>query len=437
VQAGGYVISCNWHGYAWTSAGPSGSASTITPANFSSLAAGGQLCASGSVAPQSNYGGYGILGLYVNQATGASTPADPVTVTGTGLVVNVTNTGGSALRVQIQDELGATDATHRWCATITGSGGTIPWSSFNTACWDGSGTAYAMQPINAVLIMVPGSNTVAVPFDFCLNSVSQAGGACGSSGTGGTGGTGGATGGTGGTTGGTGGTTGGTGGTAGSVNCNGTMPSGGTPHTSSNASGTAGGLSWSLWTNSGPGTMTTYNVPAFSASWGGSGDFLARLGLEWGNSGRTYTQFGTITAQFAETKSGTAGGYSYVGVYGWSYSPCVEYYIIDDSYNTMPVNPGSTTNKGTANIDGGTYNLYTRSTTGTGGSRCSGVSSWMQFYSVRRTARTCGTISVTQHFDAWAAAGMPLGYMIEAKVLIEAGGGTGSIQFTTANVTAQ
>lgn len=220
------------------------------------------------------------------------------------------------------------------------------------------------------------------------------------------------------------------------VDCNAAPLTGGTARTSANAQGTAAGLNWSIWSNGTAGTITTYSTPAFSASWNNSGDFLARLGLEWGNSGKTYDQLGTITAQFAETKTGTAGGFSYVAIYGWSTNPCIEYYIIDDSFNRMPVNPGNTTNKGTAAIDGATYTLYTRPTTGTGGSRCAGVTSWTQFYSVRQTARQCGQISITEHFKAWAAAGMTLGTLLEAKVLIEVGGGTGSIDFTTARVTA-
>ena len=228
----------------------------------------------------------------------------------------------------------------------------------------------------------------------------------------------------------------GTGGSGGSsVDCNAMMPTGGTTRSSSNASGTAAGLAWTVWTNAGPGSITYFNTPAFSASWNNSGDFLARLGLQW-NATRTYDQYGIITAHFASRKTGTAGGYSYVGIYGWSVSPCVEYYIVDDSYNRMPVNPGNTTNKGTATIDGGTYTLYTRNTTGTGGSKCPSVTSWVQFYSVRQTARTCGQISITEHFNAWAAAGMTLGRMDQAQIFVEAGGGTGSIEFPVANVTA-
>jgi len=250
-------------------------------------------------------------------------------------------------------------------------------------------------------------------------------------GSGGIKGSGGVSGGSGGTTG-TAGSTGG-GGTS-EVNCDAALPSDGTVHQSSNASGTAAGLSWTIWSNGSGGSITTYSTPAFSAAWNNSGDFLARIGLQWNNT-KTYDQYGTISAQFAEKRTGSGGGYSYIGIYGWSTNPCVEFYIVDDSFNTMPVNPGNTTNKGTVDIDGGSYILYTRATSGTGGSKCSGVSNWQQFYSVRKTARKCGTISISDHFKAWAAAGMTLGKMDQAQILVEVGGGNGSVDFSTANVT--
>jgi endo-1,4-beta-xylanase len=88
-------------------------------------------------------------------------------------------------------------------------------------------------------------------------------------------------------------------------------------------------------------------------------------------------------------------------------------------------------------IDGGTYNIIQRSTTGTGGNRCGNVSSWNQIYSMRTSKRSCGTISISDHWAAWAKANQQLGAVLEASILIEAGGGQGSISFTTANVTAQ
>jgi len=226
------------------------------------------------------------------------------------------------------------------------------------------------------------------------------------------------------------------------VNCSATMPTGGTAHCGSNTQGTAGGLTWSLWCNSlsSSACITTYNTSAFSASWANNSDFLARIGLEWGSSGKSYTAYAAITAQYAYTKTGTAGGYSYIGIYGWSNNPCVEYYIIDDSYGTMPFTPYQSTSRGSATlIDGANYKFYSNTTNGTGGSRCpSGTTSWTQFWSVRQTARQCGTISISQHFSAWAAAGMTLGTnLLEAKILVETGGGTGSLNFPVASVTAQ
>lgn len=217
------------------------------------------------------------------------------------------------------------------------------------------------------------------------------------------------------------------------------MPTtGGTKYTGDGQNGT-GNLAWQLWANTANnGSITTYPTPAFSAAWANAGDYLARLGFEWGNSPKTYDTYGTIAAQVAFTKTGDGGGYSYIGIYGWSTNPCIEWYIVDDSFKGMPVNPGNTQNKGTLSVDDGTYTLYTRSTTGTGGNRCgSNVQSWNQYYSVRQKARQCGVISITKHFDAWKAASMPLGDMLEAKILVEAGGGTGSVDFPIANMTAQ
>ena len=226
--------------------------------------------------------------------------------------------------------------------------------------------------------------------------------------------------------------TGGGTGTSTTVDCNAAMPSGGTKH-SGNSQGGSGNLAWQIWTNSGTGYLTTFSTPAFSASWGGTGDYLGRLGFEWGNGGKAYTSYGTITADVSFKKSGSGGGFSYIGIYGWSNNPCVEYYIIDDSMGSFPFSPYNSSQKGTATIDGETYKLFSNQTNGTGGSRCN-QSSWGQFWSVRQKARQCGTITISDHFKAWDAAGMKLGSMIEAKILVETGGGSGSVDFAVANM---
>ncbi len=111
----------------------------------------------------------------------------------------------------------------------------------------------------------------------------------------------------------------------GAVDCTATPAplTGGTVHTSKNDGKTLPNkLAWTIWSNgNSAGSITTYDTtPAFGATWSDSGDFLARLGLQW-NATQTYDQLGTITAELNYKKTGTGGNYSYVGIYGWSVSP--------------------------------------------------------------------------------------------------------------------
>lgn len=230
-----------------------------------------------------------------------------------------------------------------------------------------------------------------------------------------------------------------TGGTPSEPDCNAAMPSGGQDH-SGNSRGGSGNLAWEIWSNTGAGELTSFDgIAAFRASWNNAGGYLGRMGFEWGNNGDPYTAHGRIHAQFVANKdpNGSGGGYSYVGMYGWTLNPCVEWYVIEDTFNTLPFNPGGTVDKGQVTIDGGTYQVYTRETPGTGGSRCgSSITNWIQYYSIRTSPRSCGLISLTDHFEAWESKGMSMaGNLLEAKILAEVGGGVGYVDFPVANVT--
>ena len=217
------------------------------------------------------------------------------------------------------------------------------------------------------------------------------------------------------------------------VKCSGPALTGGTQHYSSNGSGTIGNYTWTIWSSGSGGSITPYGVgAAFKATWNNSGDFLARVGLQW-NETKTYDQYGTIAADYAYTKSGTAGGYSFIGIYGWSNNPLVEYYIVEDWFGSGPPTGGGTL-KGTFTVDGGTYKVYTHHQVNQ--PSIHGTMTFPQFFSVRQTPRQCGHISISEHFKQWASYGMTLGKMYEAKILVEAGGGAGSIDFTTASVTS-
>ena len=84
--------------------------------------------------------------------------------------VAFTNPGKSVLRFQISD------ATYTyWCYQITGnvtSPVVIPLTSFNTKCWDNSGTAFVPgTPIQTFDIVIPGSNNQTTPFSFCFEGM--------------------------------------------------------------------------------------------------------------------------------------------------------------------------------------------------------------------------------------------------------------------------
>jgi hypothetical protein len=113
-----------------------------------------------------------FFGFNVSQAPGMSTPA-AIAPIGNGVTVAFTKTGTFPLRVQIQATGGGTDPTKRWCYTVTGTSPvTIPYELFNTECWEGgAGTPYAKEPLEAILLLVPGNATTVTPFDACMTGV--------------------------------------------------------------------------------------------------------------------------------------------------------------------------------------------------------------------------------------------------------------------------
>ncbi|HOU91795.1 MAG TPA: hypothetical protein PLU22_12160, partial [Polyangiaceae bacterium] len=84
------------------------------------------------------------------------------TPVGTGLRVWATG----AERVQINRQIGGDELF--WCAALTGEPGEeIPWSGFNSACWDGSGEDFGGLPLTSIQLLVTGDGTDK-PFEICL-----------------------------------------------------------------------------------------------------------------------------------------------------------------------------------------------------------------------------------------------------------------------------
>jgi hypothetical protein len=210
---------------------------------------------------------------------------------------------------------------------------------------------------------------------------------------------------------------------------------GGKEHCVKEASGKMSGTyTWTIWQSGGGGCITTFDSSgcAFKATWNNSGDFLARTGLGW-NETKTHEQIGPISADYAFTKKGSGGSWSFIGIYGWSNNPLVEYYIVEDWFGSAASIYGGA-KKGSFTVDGDTYDVITH--TQNNQPSIHGNATFPQFFSVRKKARQCGHISISEHFKKWDSLGLKLGKMYEARILVEASGGSGSIDFTKATLTA-
>jgi endo-1,4-beta-xylanase len=185
----------------------------------------------------------------------------------------------------------------------------------------------------------------------------------------------------------------------------------------SNQTGTNSGYYYQMWSaGTGSACITLNSGNSYSTTWSGIGDFVAGVGWNPGNNS-TKTFSGNLSA---------SGGTSLVSLYGWSTSPLVEYYVIENYVGSPPT---AGTYMGQVTSDGGTYNIYEHQQVNQ--PSIQGTATFEQYLAIRTSPTSSGTITTQNFFNAWASHGMNLGTLNYQILATESfGGGSGNSSVT-------
>jgi endo-1,4-beta-xylanase len=178
------------------------------------------------------------------------------------------------------------------------------------------------------------------------------------------------------------------------------------------------GYWWSMWYTGGSCSMSFPYAGSyagnFQVDWSGIGD---------GGGGKGWNPGGYRTVSY---NVGTLYGYDFVGIYGWTKDPLIEYYITEFGSH-------SGTYVGTLSSDGGTYKVYKHQQVNQ--PSIIGTATFWQYFSDRTSNQSIGqnhSITTGNHFNYWKSkGGQGLGAFQEMKFNVEAmNGKSGRINAT-------
>jgi endo-1,4-beta-xylanase len=195
------------------------------------------------------------------------------------------------------------------------------------------------------------------------------------------------------------------------------------------------GFRYELWNQyaKGHACMTISEGALFSGEWSGIENYLARRGLAYDKK-RKHQEIGDFYATYdcdynpSEDKKGN----SYLSIYGWTVEPLIEYYIIEDWRNWVSYMSPDATFKGSFKTDGSIYDVYTK--TRVEKPSIVGITTFQQYFSIRREKRNKGSIHISDHFDQWESLGLTMGKLHEVSFVVEGYKSSGSFEFKELDV---
>lgn len=163
----------------------------------------------------------------------------------------------------------------------------------------------------------------------------------------------------------------------------------------SSQTGTNNGFYYSWWKDSqGSACITMGAAGNYSTSWSNVNNFVGGKGWSTGSPNRVVNFSGSFNG----------GSNGYLCLYGWTRNSLIEYYVVENYGSWTP--PGAQS-AGTFTSDGGTYNLYR--TQRVNQPSIDGTQTFYQYWSVRTSKRSNGTITFANHVAAWQSKGWNLG----------------------------
>jgi len=178
-----------------------------------------------------------------------------------------------------------------------------------------------------------------------------------------------------------------------------------------------GGCDYEYWKDYGKGKMIVTGDKhngTFICEWDEINNIVFRGGRKFHDHDKTHDQIGNISLTYdAEIKT---WGDAYLCVYGWTVEPLVEWYIIEEYSTYKP--PSMNPLLGIHSTDDGTYEIFTVKRE----KRPSIIgdnNDFDQYWSVRTSERSSGTVDVSAHFRTWESLGLTLGKLAEVSLNIE------------------